>query len=651
MDFFAEQDQARRHSKRLVCLFVLAVFLLILLTNGFVAITIWLIDGKIAGGYSAHQNAINTLRYEGTKSLLNYFSLKTFGLISTAVIGTISCAIAYKWAQLSAGGKRIAESLDGIRLHPNTTNANEKQLLNVVEEIAIASGMPVPAVYLLKNEQGINAFAAGNTPADAVIGITQGSLAQFDRTQLQGVIAHEFSHILNGDMRLNVRLIALLHGIVFVGLIGEILLRGRSHSRSSRSRGNPGGQIAVLGVALVIIGWLGNLFGRMIKSAVSRQRELLADASAVQFTRNPQGIADALKIIGGYEPQATINNTGANEVSHLFFGEAIRRISSVFVTHPPLDERIKRIEPQWNGQFIFRKRVSTQPVKDKTKDKRTAAILAATVASSTATTSSPFILNETVMDETLENICAGIDSIPDKLNTLAHEPFGAIAITFGLLLNNQAAIQDRQLDFIRQMDVTGLDIQILLLIPELKSLPVSLRLPLIELCLPALKCMSPEQYSAYRKTLLLLIRIDKKLELFEWCLFQLVCHYLNPEFNKPNTGRPLYKQLSAIKTEYQLVLSLLAHHGHSSQQDKEKAFHRGANTAGGYTLALLDENSCQLDRFSKSVEKLANCYPLLKPRLLKGLADCARQDGIITPVEKDIITVIAAVIDCPMPRL
>lgn len=228
MNFFSHQDQARRKTTQLVLLFISAILFLILLTNILAAFTLWLIDGQVAGGYQAYQEAINTLSYEKPKQIWNYLSWKKLGLISMAVCGTVLCAIAYKWIQLSSGGKSVAESLGGQRIKPNTSDANEKRALNVVEEMAIAAGMPAPSVYLLAHEKGINAFAAGNTPADAVIGLTQGCIEQFNREQLQGVIAHEFSHILNGDMRLNIRLIAVLNGILFIGIIGEVLQYAQS---------------------------------------------------------------------------------------------------------------------------------------------------------------------------------------------------------------------------------------------------------------------------------------------------------------------------------------------------------------------------------------------------------------------------------------
>jgi Zn-dependent protease with chaperone function len=565
--------------------------------------------------------------------------------------------IGFKWLQLSGGGKKVAGSLGGTRINPNTNNVDEKRILNVVEEMALASGMPVPSVYLLKGEKGINAFAAGSTPADAVIGVTQGALDQFNREQLQGVVAHEFSHILNGDMRLNLRLIAMLSGIVFVATAGRLIMHaggggyGR-HSYSSRRSGDM--RIVLAGLAIVAVGWLGSFFAGLIKSAISRQREFLADASAVQFTRNPQGIADALKIIGGYNSGSQVFSAKADEASHLFISNALGQISQLFATHPPLSDRIRKIEAGWDGKMIHRELKVAEPANAKQNKKkeehrkrqqRAAMAAAAAVASRLpdAQFSMPGDINNTRND---------INAIPATLSEQAHEPFGAIALVYALLLSEEEAVQAKQLNTIKQTGIAGLSIQSLQLLPDIQGMDKTFRIPLLELAMPALKCMSGEQYKHFKKALLLIIRADNRFELFEWCLFQLVRHYLAPEFEKQKPAKAFYKKSDQVADEYCLVLSMLAHHGqHADEKTLGRAFNRGSNTAGLYSITLLAKEKCLLDDFTKAVNKLANCYPLLKPKLLKGLADCARHDGKISVEESEIIASVAAVIDCPTPEL
>ena len=646
MNFFSEQDQARRNTKWLVMLFVLAVLALIVLTNVLFAATFWVMQGQGENYYHAVELAEAGA---GPRSLTYYFSWQSFGKISLAICGVLACVMAFKWLQLSGGGKRVAESLGGQRIHSNTDDPHEKQVLNVVEEMALASGMPVPAVYLLKHEQGINAFAAGNTPTDAVIGITQGAVAHFNREQLQGVIAHEFSHILNGDMRLNIRMIALLSGILFIGQVGEVLMNvsGR-RSRYRRSRDSNEGGVFALGLALLAIGWLGSIFGGLIKAAVSRQREFLADASAVQFTRNPKGIADALKVIGGYSGGSRVFSSHASETSHMFIAEALAGWFS-FKTHPPLQKRIRKIEPSWDGKMIMRAIKVDQAANDfdDKERKREAVMAAAAGVAYTARQQADAMFAETPAAQAKQQI----SQIPEQLKQLAQEPLGASALVYALLLDQDAAICEQQLAYIQAANVQGLLLQCQQIQQVVAALDKSLRLPLLELAMPALKLMSAEQYKTFKKTLLLVIRADKQFEIFEWSLFQLLRHYLDCEFEKTKSSKPIYKQAKQVEAEYALLLSMLARFGHQDEQDAAKAFYRGANTAGLYTASMLPEADCSMDEFVKASNKLANCYPLLKPKLLKGFADCVKHDGEIHPVEREVIAAIAAVMDCPQPLL
>ncbi len=331
MNFFQAQDNARKKTWMLAMLFGAAVLTLLLLTNFFVA---------LAFGWAGMQTGMTF------SQTIAQVPIDSWIWISLGVLGVIGVASLYKFFSISGGGRTIAEALGGSLIHQNTRDPQQRQLLNVVEEMALAAGMPVPPVYLIP-ELSINAFAAGFNTDDAVIGINQGTLDQLSRDELQGVVAHEFSHILNGDTHINLRLIAILHGILFVGMIGYGLLRAGGFSRRN------GLPIVIAGVGLLIIGYGGTFFGNLIKAAVSRQREFLADASAVQFTRHPEGIADALKKIGGFSMSSHMSNPAAEQASHMFFGAAAQKFStSLMATHPPLEKRILAIEPGWNGTFL-----------------------------------------------------------------------------------------------------------------------------------------------------------------------------------------------------------------------------------------------------------------------------------------------------------
>ena len=640
MDFFTQQDKARRNTGWLVTLFCLAVLSLIALTNLLIGLTVWFVTQD-----DTMQRGLSVVSQTDTRTIAALFSWHTFGLISLGVGGSVVCAIMYKWFQLSAGGKAVAESLGGVRLYPNNDNPNYQQALNVVEEMALASGMPVPAVYLLEHELGINAFAAGNGPADAVIGVTKGCVLHFKRDELQGVIAHEFSHILNGDMRLNLRLIALLHGIVFIGLVGEMLARSNGSSRRS------GGRIALLGFALMVVGWLGTFFGDLIKAAVSRQREFLADASAVQFTRNPESIGNALKLIGGYSSGTEIQNSHRSEVSHLFFGQAINSLSNMMATHPPLVDRILKVDPDWDGNYLYRSRETRErkQVEDDIEKKQKREAFAQTAITGAAVIAGVDPNGLFTDGGDLDQLRNDIDEIPKQLYQQAHEPFGAMALCYCLILHDEEGLQRRQLALVDKSGFDGLASLLLQLHPTVERLSQNMRLPLIELLLPALKCMSPPQYLSFKRTLLLLIRVDKKTDLFEWCLFQLVRHYLAGEFESNTARKPKYKEASQVSDEYQLVLSLLAYYGHDTEEDAERAFNRGAGSAGLYNIRILPVDACDLERFIQSVNVLADAYPILKPRLLTGFKKCIYQDDTVNAVEREIVSSIAAVMDAPTP--
>ncbi|MDX1705418.1 M48 family metallopeptidase [Pseudidiomarina sp.] len=332
VNFFEHQQQARRNTWLLVGLFIVAFTLIIIFVTAVVAIAFGVVDSTQQGDFTAEPSMLSwTAFFVGIGILL--------------VMGV-------KWLQLRPGGHVVAESLGGVRLSPDTQDPVERRVQNVVEEMAIAANMPVPDVYILPNESAINAFAAGYQTRDAVIGLTKGSIETFSREELQAVVAHEFSHILNGDMRLNIRLISALAGILVVAHLGRMLLYSAHFSRGSRNRNNA---LPLLGIALIVIGSIGILFGNLIKSAVSRQREYLADAAAVQFTRHPDSLAGALKQIGARNNDdnsgSKVAHKNADQTAHLFFGEALSHWFGMMATHPPLEKRIKRIQPGWNGKF------------------------------------------------------------------------------------------------------------------------------------------------------------------------------------------------------------------------------------------------------------------------------------------------------------
>ena len=655
MNFFEQQDIARRNTRVLVLLFMVAVFVLIVLTNLLVAGFLWF--GENYNLYSGNRNDL--------AGFISYFSWERFGGIGLAVTATVALVVMVKWIQLSTGGKAVAEGMGGTRILPQTRDPGERRALNVVEEIALAANMPVPPVYVMNGERGINAFAAGITPADAVVAVTRGTISQLKRHELQGVIAHEFSHILNGDMRLNIRLAAMLKGITFVGDVGYMLLHS-SRSSSARtgisSSGNnkgSGAPLVILALALWLLGWLGGLVAGFIKAGISRQKEFLADASAVQYTRNPEGIGDALRVIGGYLPGTLVHAARAAEMSHIFFGQIEHRLWQLFATHPPLEDRIRRVNPQWDGTYIERE---VQRYVDKPgaggvgvgRAEVVAAAMAAAAAASAhepATTDYEEVLPDAEFGASLDELeaeTATEQALPIVFVQYSHDPFSANALIFALLMSAEEEMRQQQLAFIEQSKVPGLADLVLTLTPGVLALDAPQRLPLLEMCLPALKAISAPQYRLFKNTMMQIIQADARTDLYEWCLFQLVRHYLDPEFIRVTPSRPRYRSFDKVRYHLRIVLSILAHEGSG---EPATTFQLAANELGFPVLTLMPRDQCSVAGFSKAVHELADCYPLLKPRLLKAMTLAAGYDGFLSAPEREIIASMAAVMDCPVPDL
>ena len=634
MNFFEHQDKARRNTRLLTLLFLIAVFALIVITNLAVAAFLWM--GEDYNLYSGSTR-------QGLAGFLSYFTWARFGGIGMTVSATIGLVVATKWFQLSKGGKTVAESMGGSRILAQGDDPGERLVLNVVQELALAANMPVPAVYVLNNERGINAFAAGITPADAVVAVTRGTIQQLKRHELQGVIAHEFSHILNGDMRLNIRLAAMLKGITFVGDVGHFLLRSSHRRRGTNTKSQAA--LPLLGLGLLSVGWLGGMAAGFIKAAISRQKEYLADASAVQFTRNPDGIADALKVIGGYVPGTLVHAARANELSHIFFGQIQHRLWQVFATHPPLEDRIRRLDPRWDGVVIKREIKHFGPRTEANGGGRAALVAAAILASAA--------VEEELIDadfgpdaEALDNQSAERHELPLVFVQHSHQPQGANALIYALLLSRDTLVSKKQLSIIAQDAIPGLADLVFTLAPGVHQLNAPLRLPLLEMCIPALKSISAPQYQTFKDTLLKIVRADDRTDLYEWCMFQLVRHYLDPEFIQVKHSRPRYRSLRKVLYHIRVVLSVLAHEGSG---ETEAVFRLAADELDYSTLQILPSEQCSIEAFSKAVSELADCYPLLKPRLLKAMAFAAGSDGQISGTEREILASMAAVMDCPVP--
>lgn len=657
MNFFEHQDRARRNTHYLILLLILAVVSLVAITT--------LLFATLAYFSDEHRQQSAQTAWQG---ILHALSPTAFLWIALGVSSVVLLGSLFRFMQLGAGGKTVAEAMGGRLLMGNTQDADERKILNVVEEMAIASGTAVPPVYLME-EESINAFAAGYHPQDAVIGITRGCIQSLSRDELQGVIAHEFSHVFHGDMRINMRLISLLYGILVIGLIGEFLIRIASNRSSNRSsKDNSPAALLALGVGLLVIGYTGIFFGNLIKAAVSRQREFLADASAVQFTRNPDGISGALKKIGGSTFGSELHNEHAAEFSHMYFGQGVKSFFNLMATHPPLEERIKRIQPNWDGEFAtsvyIRRKTSAAAETDSadaapiTADDLSEVIsgfnnTTATLSSAIATPTQATIDIDQAINQIAQPTKAQISyararlaEIPAVLKSAAHESFSARAIIFGLLLDRHAQIAQHQLALLSEHLPEQEFQQLRPIISAAASQHAGLRLPLVELCLPALKQLSAEQQQLFLECMNVLISADKKISLMEWALHQIVLHN---NYRAARIERNL--NLKQLPGECSVLLSLLAYAGAASVADAETAFAHAEAELKFSNLVLLPKDQVQLADLDKALTQLNRVKPLQKPQLLKAMSQCVLQDNRVTLVEAELFRAIADSLDCPVPPL
>ncbi|RTE66795.1 peptidase M48 [Amphritea opalescens] len=625
MNFYTAQDQARQRSRLLLLLFVLLNIALVCLINLLFAWYLWVNDDPLL---------------LADRVFLDYLSWERILVVAMAIALLLMFAAWLKWLDVKQGGGAVAEQLGGEQVLPLTTDIAERRLINVVEEMAIAAGVPVPPVYVMRREAGINAFAAGLGLTDAAICVTRGTLDSLSRDQLQGVIAHEFSHILNGDMRLNMRLLVMLHGMVFFAELGRVFASSRTSwwADSTKSRSSSRGYLVLLGVGLMVVGWCGVMAGNMIKAAISRQREFLADASAVQFTRNPEGIAGALKVIGGSRVQGHLEHPECQEAGHLFFSAVMP--SWLWSTHPPLDVRIRKVDPRWDGQYL-----QPQPSLTSTEQDVDKTIKANRPQPQVIEGFLGALVGAELMDYAAPETVA--DAAENNLYQLARDPYDARVVLLGLLMDGDSGVRQQQFSLI-EIEDAALSTRLSGYLDQFKALSRSEYLSLIELTLPALKAQSASQYKAFKRLLLQVVQADQQIDLFEWVLYQLVSRYCDAHFGAHRQRDNRHKKIDTIADEYAMVISMLAYHGETDDEVTLKAFHRGAGVAGLYTLQPVPQADCTREAFASAVSVLAMATPFLRQRMLKGMVQVVRHDGQVVPVERELMAAIAAVMESPL---
>ncbi len=650
MDFFEAQARARSRTNRLVLLFVAAVL------------------GTIGAGYLAalfiHGSMVrNDSQFRGETQPWLYWNADLFVPVALITVAVVGVASLIKWTQMRVGGAAIATSVGGRAISPQTTDLHERRLLNIVEEMAIASGVPVPAVFVLEGEQSINAFAAGLKTTDAAVAVTRGTMEKLSRDELQAVVAHEFSHILNGDMRLNVKLSAIVFGILVIGIMGRGLLhslgRGRVRGGGGKDKGGGIAFLLAIGIALMIVGYIGYFFGRLIQAAVSRQREFLADASAVQFTRNPAGITGALKKIGGYALGSQMTHANSAEIGHFFFAQGFRSsFGGLWATHPPLTERVRAVEPRWDGKFF-----EPPAVVDVARESFASAKIGGAAQSpsphraATPSARIPFVPLAVIAEigaltEThFQRAQAALAAIPESLRTAAHDPLRATALVYALLLDAAEPTQAKQFSLITQHAGDATAETTRALHPATLTVEPSGRLPLLQLCLPTLRTLTREALDQFVTTLDELIHADGQVSAFEFALQKMLVHQLEA-LRTPSAG-VAFHSFKAVEQDIAVVLSTLAYLGSGDDRDAvRRAFGMGANQVKLLDeLELLPRPACGLTQLDTALTRLAQCSLPIKQRVLAAAAHAIGADGTVTIEEGELYRAIAASLDCPAPAL
>ncbi|MCU7856552.1 MAG: M48 family metallopeptidase [Candidatus Thiodiazotropha sp. (ex Lucinoma borealis)] len=632
MNFFEHQDEAKRNTRKLVLLFILAVIVIIIAIDGVLLI---LFGNLLSDPQTVTPNTLGGLLVANTTVLL-------FGTGGTGA--AIGLASLYRSASLKDGGGSVARQMGGVPVDTDPKDPLRQRLRNVVEEIAIASGVPVPEIYIMEQEPGINAFAAGYSPSDAAVAVTRGTLESLNREELQGVIAHEFSHIFNGDMRLNIRLMGALFGILLLAIAGRRILSGSRYS--SRSRNNGGNAIILFAVALTAIGYIGLFFARWIKAAVSRQREYLADASAVQFTRNPQGIAGALKKIAVHSNGALLEKD-SEEIGHMLFGQGSS--AAMLATHPPIVERIQRIEPDFREEALVEiaKRLSRRTRKEAEQDERESK------KSSKRTPFDPRNIIEGIGQPDWERIVAAAAlaaTLPGGLLSAARSTEWAPELLLCVLLDDDEKIRDQQLFTIAKKLGAESEAQVRYLLASTLQIRPEQRLPLLEIAFPALKRRPETFIHRMLETVTEIIHQDGKIEVFEFLLAKVISLHLtdamNPSQSRTSGNQTLVAQAQPVRD----VIAILADHGHRDIEMVKRSYQMGLQSVGLELspLQLPNDWPSALDNALANLDLLKITE---KERLISALVETILTDAHIDTQELELLRAIGSALHVPLPLL
>lgn len=594
-DFFERQEKARRATRRLVFWFAFglagtaaAVYFLVIFAL------------KASGCYDA--------------SSASLWDPKTAACVFAGTLMVVGGASLVKSREFgSSAGADVARQLGGREVSPSAARPDERRLLNVVQEMSLASGVPVPRIFILENEQSINAFAAGTRTDRAAVAVSRGALDKLSRDELQAVIGHEFSHILNGDMRLNIRLVGWIFGLIVISLLGQILLRAGAFSPRTRSRDgkNAAALVLLIGVGLLAIGFISQIFAQIIQAAISRHRERLADASATQFTRNPKALANALSRIGGDAAGSRISSPRAGEFAHLFFASGV---NALFATHPPLEERIRALDPSWDGEFL-------PPLSAPERAENAEANLSG-----------------------LRNV-SETNSVPPFLAEMTRNADDAKTLICLLMMTDSPERNVEQAKILLEREKSAVFKKMEHLWERMRNFPREKRIAAVLVAAPALRELSARDRREFCETLDLLAQTDGNVSIFEFCILAAVRGLLLSESQRKLSP-------SDVRSEAELVLNFFLRGNKTPRsrwaQDLSAALAKQTMFPG--SLRVLDDAALNFPALEAAFRKLRASPIRIREQLLFTARDVIAADGEITPEENDVLSAFAVAIACPAPQ-
>lgn len=606
MNFFRAQDEARGRTTKLVVLLVLAILVL-------------------AGSF--YVLAVLGQHKLGRSGEIDWLQGDVFCLTAGLALVVILGGSLVRIAELSKGGGAIALRLGGRLVSGVTKDPAERRYLNVVQEMALAAGLPVPLCFVLDDDDSINAFAAGNSPQDAAVGVTRGALQHLTRDELQGVIAHEFSHIGNGDMKLNLRIIGAIAGLTALAQLGYIFFRLAGSVRGKNSAPIALGMI-LTGVVVLLIGSGGILFAKVIQAAVSREREYLADASAVQFTRNPLGLGSALKKIAGFSGARREASEAELEAQHLFFASSGGFLESLFSTHPPINERIRRIDPAFDGNIP-----DVHPVAVSADDASPVS-RAAPVAS--AAPPLPVAASRALpTDHQIQDSVGFRGRISETLRNASDDPVSAMGLVLGLLLRRDPALRAAQLSKARNLAGGEVAREAEKFEPLLRALPAGSRVPLLDLSMPALRQLSVEQQDLFRQAITQ-VGYEAEDGLIVLLIQASMRRYLSREKNPPS--RP-----GDLADAYGLVLTAVVRTSGESAEAQARAYRLGAVVLGlpGLDATLLPADQVDLQQVDEALAVIAGQSVYDRRKFVRACGAAMLNDDRAEPAEVEIVRAVA----------